>query len=134
MLRSQVAVPVYNQLCTHALREQCASAFKKQTLRTINAPNQSARQVEPWIKQDLVIDGHISLPFAQMQCRRKEWASRRSIEPHEKARHRVKPRTFDTTRCDRAVEQPRLVQPLHYDKPIDNCPRPSDCEALRRHA
>lgn len=72
VLRSQVAMPIHDTLCAHALGKQRASAFKKQTLRTVDAPNHSARQVEPWIKQDLVIDGHISLPLAQMQCRRKE--------------------------------------------------------------
>ena len=134
MLRSQIAVPVYDALCAHALRKQRASAFKKQTLRTVNAPNHSARQVEPWIEQDLVIDGHISLPLAQVQCRRKKWASRRSIEPHEKASDAVYFLPLDTTGRNGAVQQPCVVQPPHYDKPIDDCPHSSDRNTACRQA
>ena len=126
VLRSQIAMPVYDALCAHALRKQRASAFKKQTLRPVNARNHSARQVEPRIQQDLVIDSHISLPLAQVQRRRKKWASRRSIEPHEKASYAIYLHALDATGRDGAVEQPRVVQPFHYDKPIDDGPSSSD--------
>lgn len=126
VLRSQIAVPVHDALCSHALGEQFATLFKKQALRTINAPNQSASQLELWIEQNLVILGDVSLPVAQIQSRRKERASCRTVEPHHKARHAVNLCALDTTGCDGVVQQPHVVQPLHHDEPIDNGPRSSD--------
>ena len=126
VLWSQIAVPIHDALCSHALGEQFATLFKKQALRTINPPNQSAPQLELWIQQNLVILGNVSLPVAQMQRRGKERASCRTVEPHHKARHAINLCALDTTGCDGVVQQPHVVQPLHHDEPIDNGPRSSD--------
>jgi len=103
VLRSQIAVPIHNALCSHALGEQFATLFKKQALRTIDAPNQSAPQLELWIQQNLVILGNISLPVAQMQRSRKERASCGAVEPHHKARHAIDMCALDTTGCHGVV-------------------------------